>query len=119
MPIDIETFEDGDPERLGAARSQPERVLTFLAANADRAFRPSEIATALDIPGNSINAVLARLEDRNLVRHRGRYWAITNEPDRLASLGHYTIVTESLNATYGEEDPGEWVEHMPDSDEGG
>lgn len=117
MPIDIETFEDGDPERVGAGRSQPEQVLSFLAANADRAFNPSEIAAALDIPGNSINAVLARLEDRKLVRHRGRYWAITDDTDRLAALDHYTIATERLNATYGEEDPDEWIAHMPDEGE--
>ena len=113
MPIDIETFEEGSDEHLGGGPSQPERVLSFLAANADRAFRPREIAEAVDIPDNSIHPVLQRLEARDLVRHKGTYWAITDDRERLASLSQYRLVTESMNDRYGEEDPTEWVEHRP------
>lgn len=114
MPIDIDNFESASEEDLGGGHSQPERVLSFLASNADSAFRPVEIADATGISENSINSVLKRLEDRELVRHRGNYWAITDDIDRLRSLTQYELATESMNELYGSEDPGEWVEHMPD-----
>jgi len=117
MPIDIRTFEERSAERLGDGLSQPERVLSFLAANPDKAFQPVEIARETDVPKNSINAVLSRLEERELVRHKGRYWAITDDEERLRSLTQYEMATETLNELYGEEDPGEWVEHMPDRDD--
>lgn len=117
MPIDIETFEETEEEGLGGGRSQPERVLSFLAENADSAFRPNEIAREVDVPDNSIHAVLKRLEDRGLVRHKGIYWAITDDRDRLDAVTQYSIVTKSMNELYGEEDPDEWAEQMPIEDE--
>lgn len=117
MPIDIDSFESASEEHLGGGLSQPEQVLSFLASNADKAYRPVEIADATDIAENSINAVLTRLRNRELVRHRGNYWAITDDVDRLRSLTQYELATESLNELYGSEDPDEWVEHMPDEDQ--
>ncbi|TMT80434.1 TrmB family transcriptional regulator [Haloterrigena sp. H1] len=117
MPIDIDTFEGSSEDTLGGGLTQPERVLSFLASHADQAFRPVEIAGATEIPQNSINSVLRRLEERALVRHKGEYWAITDDRDRLHSLTQYELVTESLNELYGEEDPSEWVEHMPATDD--
>ncbi|THE65854.1 MarR family transcriptional regulator [Salinadaptatus halalkaliphilus] len=116
MPIDIDTFEGSSEDALGGGLTQPERVLSFLATHADQAFRPVEIAEKTDIPQNSINSVLRRLEEQALVRHKGEYWAITDDRDRLHSLTQYEFVTESLNDLYGEEDPAEWVEHMPATD---
>lgn len=118
MPIDIESFEEGSAEHLGTGPTQPERVLVFLARHADQAFRPREIAGATDIPDNSINAVLARLEERRLVRHKGRYWAITDDVDRLQSISQYELVTRGLNDLYGEEEFGEWADLMPMNEEG-
>lgn len=117
MPIDIDTFEGSSEDTLGGGTTQPERVLSFLAANADQAFRPSEIAQETKIPKNSINPVLQRLEEQELVRHKGEYWAITDDRDRLHSLTQYELVTKSMNELYGEEAPSEWIEHMPDEDE--
>lgn len=117
MPIDIEQFEGSPENSLGGGPSQPERVLSFLAANSDKAFQPVEIARETDVPKNSINAVLQRLENRELVRHKGDYWAITDNRERLDSLTQYELTTRSMNDLYGEEDPGEWAEHMPERDE--
>lgn len=117
MPIDIDVFEEQPEDALGGGPSQPERVLSFLAAHADQAFRPREIAQETDIPTNSIHPVLARLEDRGFVRHKGTYWAITDERERLHSLTQYELVTRSLNNLYGAEDPTEWINHMADEDE--
>jgi membrane protein implicated in regulation of membrane protease activity len=48
-------------------------------------FTPKEISQETDIKKGSIGTVLSRLEDRELVRHKGKYWAII-EDDRLASF---------------------------------
>ncbi|MFC7156175.1 MarR family transcriptional regulator [Halomarina halobia] len=117
MPINIDTFEGSSEDALGGGLTQPERVLSFLASHADKAFRPIEIAEETGIPRNSISSVLRRLEGQELVRHKGEYWAITDDRDRLHSLTQYELVTESLNDLYGEEDPSEWVGHMPVRDE--
>lgn len=113
MPIDIDTFENSSEDDLGNGPSQPEQVLSFLVAHPQQAFKATELAHRLDIPQNSIGTVLRRLEARTLVRHKGEYWAITDDMERLRSLTQYQAVTETANDLYGEEDPREWVAHMP------
>ncbi|EMA06118.1 MULTISPECIES: MarR family transcriptional regulator [Haloarcula] len=86
MPINIDRFEDESEDTLDITEgTQPHRILTFLTANDDQAFTQTEIYEATDIPRGSVGVVLSRLEDRGLVRHRGRYWAIADD-DRLASF---------------------------------
>jgi DNA-binding IclR family transcriptional regulator len=75
-----------------------------LTEHDDKAFTQTEIHEATDINRGSVGAVLSRLEDRGLVRHRGRYWAV-GEDDRLAS---YAAQTQASSAStnddyYGEE----------------
>lgn len=85
LPIGIDRFEEETEETLEFADgTQPHRILAFLAKNDDKAFTQTEIHEATGIKRGSVGAVLSRLEDRGLVRHRGRYWAI-GEDDRLAS----------------------------------
>jgi DNA-binding IclR family transcriptional regulator len=85
MPINIDRFE-GDPEDTLDIEegTQPHTIFTFLAANNEQAFTQTEIHEGTDIPRGSVGVVLSRLEERGLVRHRGRYWAIA-EDERLAS----------------------------------
>jgi len=85
MPINIDRFEDGPEDVLDLKEgTQPHTILSFLAANDEQAFTQTEIHEATEIPRGSVGVVLSRLEKRGLVRHRGRYWAIT-EDDQLAS----------------------------------
>lgn len=85
MPINIDHLDDAPEEVLDLTEgTQPHQVLQFLAANDDQAFTQTEIADATVIDRGSVGAVLSRLDDRGLVRHRGRYWGIA-EDDRLAS----------------------------------
>jgi predicted transcriptional regulator of viral defense system len=85
MPIRIDRFENGPEDALDLkAGTQPHTVLTFLATNDKQAFTQTEIHEATDIPRGSVGVVLSRLEDRGLVRHQGRYWAIADD-ERLAS----------------------------------
>lgn len=112
MSIDIETFEKTSEEEL-REMSNPERVLRFLVDNDDRAFKAAEIAGPTGVDRNSISTVLGRLAERDLVRHKGEYWAI-GDKDRLRSFGRYRRATERLNERYGEERREEWHEHAPD-----
>lgn len=96
MPISIDSFEDVPGDALDIQEgTQPYRVLHFLAEHDDQAFTQTEIHEATGIKRGSVGAVLSRLEDRGLVRHRGRYWAIA-EDDRLAS---YAAQTQASSAS--------------------
>lgn len=104
MPIGIDRFDE-DPEDLLDVRegTQPHRVLVFLATNDGKAFTQTEIHEATGIKRGSVGAVLSRLEERGLVRHRGRYWAI-GEDDRLASYAaqHAASSESTTDDYYGE-----------------
>jgi Mn-dependent DtxR family transcriptional regulator len=112
MAIDIDTFEQTPEEELREL-SNPERVLQFLIANDDQAFKASEIAARSGVNKNSISTVLYRLEERDLVRHKGEYWAIGDE-ERIRSFDHYQRATERLNDRFGPEDKDEWQKAAPD-----
>lgn len=105
MPIDIGRFNEASMEALDIREgTQPHRILLFLAENHDQAFTQTEIHEATDIKRSSVGAVLSRLQDRGLVRHKGRYWAIAEE-DRLASYAAQTNASSgsTTDAYYGEE----------------
>jgi DNA-binding IclR family transcriptional regulator len=78
-------FDDEPAEVLDLQEeTQPYQILQFLAEHSDQAFTQTELHEETRIKRGSVGAALSRLEDRGLVRHRGRYWAIA-EDDRLAS----------------------------------
>ena len=106
MPINIDRFENGPEDALGVKEgTQPHTILSFLAANDEQAFTQTEIHEATDIPRGSVGVVLSRLEERGLVRHRGRYWAIA-EDERLASYAAQQAASSSSTTDdyYGETD---------------
>jgi predicted transcriptional regulator len=117
MSIDIERFEDEDPEAFEDA-TNAERVLTFLARNDDRAWKQSEIADRAGVKRGSIGPVLRRLHEQELVRHKGEYWAITNDRERLAAALDLHRITEALDERHGEERKSEWVSVDDDSSGG-
>lgn len=105
VPINIDRFEEEPADVLDLQEgTQPYRILQFLATNSEQAFTQTEIHEATDIKRGSVGAVLSRLEDRGLVRHRGRYWAIA-EDDRLASYVAQMQASSSSTSDdyYGEE----------------
>ena len=113
MSIDRETFENASESELEEA-STPDLVLGFLAANADRAFEASEIATRTGLEGGSVSTALSRLKSRGLVEHKATYWAITSNEGRLEDHAAYHRATALFNEQLGEENEGEWGEHAPD-----
>lgn len=109
MSIDRETFENASEEEL-ANLSVPDRVLGFLVANSDRAFEASEIAAQTDIDKGAVSTALSRLKDRALVEHKGTYWAVTGDEQRLESDRGYARATDLFNEQLDEEDVDEWRE---------
>lgn len=114
MPIDIETFESESPDDL-TERTNPEKVIHFLVANRDRAFTPAEIADGADVKHTSIHTVLARLEDRDLVRQKGDYYAL-GDPELVRNAYDVHATMQGLDDRYGEEDLGEWRAHATDDE---
>ncbi|MEM4780755.1 MAG: MarR family transcriptional regulator [Halalkalicoccus sp.] len=111
MPISIDDFSAG---RLPDGPSVPEQVVSFLAANDDKAFTRSEIAAGIDADPNAVGTALSRLKERELVRHRGNYWAITEDRERLQSAYQLHRAGTVLDEQDGGIDPEEWDEHAPD-----
>jgi DNA-binding transcriptional regulator GbsR (MarR family) len=110
MPIDIERFESDSEEELQSQGStNAEVILSLLATSPEQAYTPKEIHEATDVPRGSVGVVLSRLEDRDLVRHKGDYWAVTADEDvgqTLNSMRTANTVTER----FGPENPDEWGE---------
>ena len=114
MPIDIEKFESTAEDRLQqSGETNADRVMRFLAANPDQAFTQSEIRDATDVKAGSISVVLSRLEDRDLVRHKGNYWAL-GDADEVAAYMDLSESTRAANDRFGEEEMDEWLEHAVD-----
>lgn len=108
MPIDIGEFRSASEEELQAGGlTNGERILGFLAANSDQAFTPSEIHVATGIARGSVGVVLSRLEESELVDHRGEYWAVAPEADAAKTLTGASVA-RAVTDRFGPEDPEEW-----------
>jgi len=104
IPIEIDRFESEPEEVLDLEKdTQPYTILKFLAENDNKAFTQKEIHEATNIKRGSVGAVLSRLEDRGLVRHKGRYWTVEKD-DRLASAAAQKAAgsTSTSDDYYGE-----------------
>lgn len=111
MPVSIDDFESGN---LPQGPSVPEQVVTFLYGQRDKAFTRSEIAAAIDEDPNTVGTALSRLKERDLVRHKGEYWAITEDRDRVAAAYDLHATTARLDESDGGIDPEEWQAAAPD-----
>ncbi|MDF9747494.1 MarR family transcriptional regulator [Natrinema salsiterrestre] len=109
MPIDIEKFDESSDVELSEP-TNGEKVVQFLARNNDAAFTPAEIADGAGVKRNSVGTVLRRLEDRDLVRHKGDYWAI-GDMDRVRDAYRNHQMMQKLDERCGEEDPENWKNH--------
>lgn len=109
VSIDIQEFEERSAAELEEL-SNPERVLLFLHTNDDRAWKATEIASETGITPNSVHPVLTRLEEKDLVRHKGPFWAITDDRERLHAAYDLHRLTKKLDSLYGEEAREQWVD---------
>jgi len=111
MPVRIERFETGT---LPDGPSVPEQVLVYLYTNRDKAFTRSEIATGIDGDPNTVGTALSRLKQRDLVRHKGKYWAITADLNRVQDAYDLHTATAQLDHEDGGIDPEDWDAVAPD-----
>lgn len=109
MLIDIEQFTDASPEELSEP-TNAERVVRFLLENDDKAYTPAEIAEGSGVKKSSISTFLRRLEDRNLVQHKGDYWAIGDE-DTVRDAFRFHRILADLDDRFEAEDLDEWRDH--------
>jgi predicted ArsR family transcriptional regulator len=100
--IDIEEFETADADDF-AGRPDTERIVAFLAANDDRAWKTATVAEQLGLEADAVSAILSRLKERGLVRHKRPYWAITDDEDRLRAAYRLHRHHEAAAEQYGEE----------------
>lgn len=107
MPIDIDTFER--ETEFESERTHAERILSFLLSNDEQAFKRREIADSTGIDPNAISAVLSRLKERNLVRHKPPYWA-AGDPQRIRSAADLSRSLGALDEQLGSEDMDAWRE---------
>jgi predicted transcriptional regulator of viral defense system len=113
MPIDREEFEKSPDERMSVGSgTNADVVLTFLSENPDKAYTLEEVHDETGVKKGSLGAVLSRLRERGLVKHRGKYWTIEDD-DRLASAAAAELA-ESTVLEEDEFDKEEWLEHAPD-----
>jgi len=112
MPVSIREFESGE---LPAGPSVPEQVVSYLYTHRDKAFTRSELSTAIDEDPNTVGTALSRLKKRNIVRHKGHYWAITDDDQRLADAYDLHTASERLDDIDGGIDPEAWDAAAPNT----
>ena len=105
--IDIRDFEDANEDELNN-KGDTELVVEFLAQNGDQAWKASAIAERTGVNPDSISTILSRLKQRELVRHKEPYWAITDDKQRLENAYQLHKQTERLDDKYGEESAEDW-----------
>lgn len=78
MPIDADKLDDADDIPVDPDTNKG-RVLAFLAANPEQAFRPTEVAEATGVNRSSVGVTLMRLTDDGLIRAENGYYAVEEE----------------------------------------
>jgi predicted ArsR family transcriptional regulator len=100
--IDIEEFEDAEADEF-AERNDTDRIVLFLDKHDDRAWKAATIAERLGLETDAVSAILSRLKERGLVRHKRPYWAITDDDERLQAAYRLHRHHETADDQYGEE----------------
>lgn len=103
MPITRDEFDAS--EATESEYSTAEAIIRHLADHDELAFTRQEIADAIDRDPNTVSTNLSRLKDRGFVEHRGRYWALTSDEDRLEELAEKVSALPSAKAGFDDEPP--------------
>jgi predicted ArsR family transcriptional regulator len=100
--IDIDEFENADADEL-ETRNDTERIVLFLDDHDDRAWKAVTIAERLGLETDAVSAILSRLKQRGLVRHKRPYWAITDDEEQLQAAYRRHRQYGTADEQYGEE----------------
>jgi DNA-binding transcriptional MocR family regulator len=91
------------------------KLFRFLLEHADQAFRQREIITSIDVPRGSVGPTLSRLEQRGLVEHRDRFWAVADAEHAVATAGlHGAATADEVDGGFSDEDVATWMETAAD-----
>lgn len=114
MPIPTDRFEELDEIDEGPRPgTNAHEILSFLEANADRAFTQTEIADATSVKRGSVGPTLVRLREDGRVDHKGTYWRISDHVGSLdATVSHAAAVASSYEAQPFRDEA--WQEHAVD-----
>ena len=99
--IDVDEFENDDD--AFAEQNDAEWIVLFLEEHDDRAWKAATIAERLERETDAVSAILSRLKERGLVRHKRPYWAITDDEDRVRAAYRLHRQYETAAEQYGEE----------------
>jgi Mn-dependent DtxR family transcriptional regulator len=100
--IDIDEFENAEADEF-EEQNDTERIVLFLDEHDNRAWKAATVAERLGLETDAVSAILSRLKERGLVRHKRPYWAITDDEDRLNSAYRLHRHHETADEQYGEE----------------
>lgn len=100
--IDIDVFDEADEDEFETG-NDTERIVSFLDGNDDRAWKAATIAERLGLDTDAVSAILSRLKERGLVRHKSPYWAITDDNDQLRAAYRLHRHHAAADEQYGEE----------------
>jgi DNA-binding transcriptional ArsR family regulator len=117
MPVEFDEYSESDG--YGGSiepGSNSHEILSFLAEHPEQGFTPTEIHEHVDIPMGSIGPTLKRLEERELVRHKGPYWAIARD-DRIGGFEATQRSLEAIADVDDEWDDVDWEEEAVDESE--
>lgn len=119
MPIPKDEFQTIDEDESSLLDLSPDttqgKVYRFLLENADHAFRQREVVDAVDVPKGSVGPTLSRLEERGLVEHRDRFWAIADAEHAVVSAGlHGAATADEIDGGFSDEDIDTWMETAVD-----
>jgi predicted transcriptional regulator len=109
MPVEFDTYEEETGQMDLSEGSNAHAILSFLAERPDQGFTPTEIHESVEIPYGSVGPTLARLEERELVRHKAPYWSI-GHGDHLATYAGMRSTIEATEERFGPENPDDWLE---------
>jgi DNA-binding transcriptional MocR family regulator len=121
VPIPEDDFQtiDGDGDGQPMLDLSPDttqgKLFRFLLEHADQAFRQREIITSIDVPRGSVGPTLSRLEQRGLVEHRDRFWAVADAEHAVATAGlHGAATADEVDGGFSDEDVATWMETAAD-----
>ena len=118
MPVEFDSYDPSQGRLDLSEGTNAHAILSFLSRHPGTGFTPKEIHEATGIPRGSVSPTLQRLDDWDLVRHKGEYWAIA-EDDRLGAVAAMLTGLEAVSDRYGDDayarDDG-WAEDLPDLD---
>ncbi|EMA63989.1 hypothetical protein C470_01720 [Halorubrum distributum JCM 13561] len=88
---------------MDEVQNTTERIVLFLDENDECAWKAATITDQLDLDTDAVSAILSRLKDRELVRHKASYWTITDDEERLQAAYRLHRHHKNADGQYGEE----------------